>query len=137
MISVCRSGKNPTMRCLKRCHNVCIAWLHERFTSDLGLKLTHQPTRGQSANILTKALDRVSWERERAMIGVCPPGGLPNPLSDVATLCSALVRTRRPRVSFKQYPSGAGGNTGTSGAWVARVPPGGNTGGTVGHHNVH
>ena len=31
MISVVRSGRNPTMRYLKRTHGVSVAWLHERF----------------------------------------------------------------------------------------------------------
>ena len=34
MISVCKTGKNPTMRTLSRTHGVSVDWLHERFTTD-------------------------------------------------------------------------------------------------------
>ena len=57
MIAVCKTGRNPTMRTLKRTHGVAMSWLHESFTSDASLLLTYQETKGQSANILNKALD--------------------------------------------------------------------------------
>ena len=34
MISVCKTGKPPTLRALRRTHGVSVAWLHERFTSE-------------------------------------------------------------------------------------------------------
>ena len=33
MISVVRSGKNPTMRHLERSHGVAVTWMHDMFES--------------------------------------------------------------------------------------------------------
>ena len=77
MISVCTTGRNPTMRHVQRTHGVSIAWLHQIFTEYDNIYLTWQNTAGQTANILTKALDATAWARERQMIGVCKHGELP------------------------------------------------------------
>ena len=53
MISVCETGRNPTMKQLSRTHNVDINWLHEVFTEYPHIVLTWQETKGQTANILT------------------------------------------------------------------------------------
>ena len=83
------------MRTLSRTHGVSVAWLHERFTTDPSVRLTYQETKGQSADILTKCLDPVTWARERRMLGICGPKDLPDPLRDPPSeAVSALAVSR-------------------------------------------
>ena len=54
MISVCLSGKNPTMRHLKRTHGVNVAWLAEQFARP-DIDLVYERSVRMSADIFTKA----------------------------------------------------------------------------------
>ena len=47
------TGKAPTLRHIKRTHQVCIAWLHQ-VVADLGLLLTDCDTGVMAADIFTK-----------------------------------------------------------------------------------
>ena len=56
MISVVRSGRNPTMRYLERTHGVSVAWLHEIFQAD-HIALVYEITGKMAADIYTKGYD--------------------------------------------------------------------------------
>ena len=55
MIAVVRSGKNPTMRHIKRTHGESIAWLHELFQG-ANLSLCYEISTRMSPDIYTKRL---------------------------------------------------------------------------------
>ena len=56
MISVVRSGRNPTMRYLERTHGVSVAWLQEIFQAD-HFALVYEITGKMAADIYTKGYD--------------------------------------------------------------------------------
>ena len=93
--------ENPSLRHLGRTHNVCVHWLHERFTKDPCINLSYQPTAGQSADILTKTLDQATWERERPMIGVVPQGRFP-----LTADCGNTSLPEDPRGPLSTYAKG-------------------------------
>ena len=53
MISVVRTGRNPTMRHLGRVHGVCIGFMHEQFDSTR-IAMPYIPTSHMAAGIYTK-----------------------------------------------------------------------------------
>ena len=54
MISVVRSGKNPTMRHLERSHGVAVTWMHDMFERDY-MYPAYEVTDRMAADIYTKA----------------------------------------------------------------------------------
>ena len=70
MISVIRSGKNPTMRHLERTHGLCIAWMHEVFMPDTIL-LVYEITAKMAADIHTKPFKSAeAWKHACSLINV-------------------------------------------------------------------
>ena len=68
MITVMRTGKNPTMRHLGRTHKVSVKWLHERF-SESWVNLKHIISKLQAADIFTKPFtDSLEWYRGTMLI---------------------------------------------------------------------
>ena len=79
MIAVVRSGKNPTMRHIKRTHGVSIAWLHERFEEPF-LSLHYEISTRMAADIYTKAFtDPHKWQNVCELINVIDPERLSDP----------------------------------------------------------
>ena len=73
MIVVVRSGRNPTMRYLKRTHRASVAWLHERF-KEPDLQLVYELSAKMAADIYTKGFtDGQKWECVRGLINVFDP----------------------------------------------------------------
>ena len=76
MMRVCQTGRNPTMRYLKRTHRTSVAWLHEVCSSD-AVELCYTESALMAADIYTKAFtDSQKWEGACWNIGVCPPASL-------------------------------------------------------------
>ena len=76
MMRVCQTGRNPTMRYLKRTHRTSVAWLHEVCASD-NVELRYTESARMAADIYTKAFtDAAKWEGACWNIGVCPPASL-------------------------------------------------------------
>ena len=70
MIRVCETGRNPTMRHLGRVHSVDIAWLHERFQSDL-FALLYTTSDRMRADVFTKGYTNSDkWRHAHVLIGV-------------------------------------------------------------------
>ena len=75
MISVCMSGRNPTMRHMGRTHGVSLAWMNDevhKTTLDMG----YCPSEQQAADIFTKFFPqgkRVAWHISRKLINVLSP----------------------------------------------------------------
>ena len=73
MIVVIRSGRNPTMRYLKRTHGVSVSWLHERF-KEPDLQLVYELSAKMAADIYTKGfLDPQKWELVCGLINIIDP----------------------------------------------------------------
>ena len=82
MIRVIQSGKNPTMKTLKRCHGVALSFLHERLSDSAGDGAGNNPNRdpcslvdtisiGMAADIYTKAFtNEDQWEAACRLINV-------------------------------------------------------------------
>ena len=66
MISVVRSGKNPTMRHLERSHGVAVTWMHDMFERDY-MYLAYEVTDRMAADIYTKAFS----DSENGSMRVC------------------------------------------------------------------
>ena len=63
MITVIRSGKNPTMRHIERSHGISITWMHEMFLSSY-IILIYEITSKMAADIHTKVFrDPMAWKR--------------------------------------------------------------------------
>ena len=86
MIRVIRSGKNPTMKTLKRCHGVDLLFLHERLSDVAGTDesnsnrdpcdLKDTISDRMAADIYTKAFTTPeSWQKALNNINVCPSVG--------------------------------------------------------------
>ena len=72
MIAVCRTGKNPTMRHLRRTHGVSISFLHQE-TRKPYVKLGYIITDSMAADIFTKFYSSrkvATWNAVRQLIGV-------------------------------------------------------------------
>ena len=79
MISVVRSGKNPTMRHLERSHGVAVTWMHDMFERDY-MHLAYEVTDRVAADICTKAFsDFRKWKHACMQIGLLEPEMLTNP----------------------------------------------------------
>jgi hypothetical protein len=75
MISVCKSGKNTTMRHLGRTHGISITWLHDE-TSKPSCNLSYIATKYMAADIFTKFYPgdkHVTWNAVRRLINVLDP----------------------------------------------------------------
>eukprot|EP00969_Alexandrium_andersonii_P086944 3835010-Alexandrium_andersonii.AAC.1 len=55
MMAIVRSGRNPTMRYLRRTHRVSVQWLHERFTEGAAVELKYEDSEDMKADIYIKA----------------------------------------------------------------------------------
>ena len=70
MISVVRTGRNPTMRHLGRVHGVCIGFMHEQFDSTR-IAMSYIPTSQMAADIYTKEFtDSDKWYNLCRQIGL-------------------------------------------------------------------
>ena len=79
MISVARSGKNPTMRHLERSHGVAVTWMHDMFERGY-MCLAYEVTGRMAADIYTKAFsDPRKWKHACAQIGLLKPEMLTDP----------------------------------------------------------
>ena len=79
MISVVRSGRNPTMRYLERTHGVSVAWLHEIFQAD-HIALVYEITGKMAADIYTKGYDDArKWKSVTSLINIVTPEFLRSP----------------------------------------------------------
>ena len=73
MISVVRTGKNPTMRHLERSHGISVAWMHDVFQASY-VSLAYEVTAKMAADIHTKAFrDGLSWQHACQLINIFPP----------------------------------------------------------------
>jgi len=75
MISVCRSGKNTTMRHLGRTHGISITWLHDEVAKP-SCNLSYIATKYMAADIFTKFYPNdkhVTWNAVRRLINVLGP----------------------------------------------------------------
>lgn len=73
MINIVNTGKNPTMRYLRRTHRVSVSWLHERFAND-DLILVYEVSCRMAADIYTKAFtDGIKWDAVRTLINILDP----------------------------------------------------------------
>ena len=76
MISVVRSGKNPTMRHLERSHGVAVAWKRERDYMCLAYEVADR----MASDIYTKAFsDSRKWKHACMQIGLLEPETLTDP----------------------------------------------------------
>ena len=76
MISVARTGKNPTMRHIKRTHGISIAWLHEMFQRK-EYALVYELSSKMAADIYTKAFIR--WKHACILVNLFDKGDLDDP----------------------------------------------------------
>ena len=109
MIAVVRSGKNPTMRHIKRTHGVSIAWLHELFQG-ANLSLCYEISTRMAADMYTKGFtDPMKWQMVCETISVIYPKCLnnssffedaldqsPSPSGGVLLCDHLLPKTSRP-----------------------------------------
>ena len=73
MMTVVKSGRNPTMRYLKRIHRVSVAWLHERFKSN-DFELVYEVSCRMAADIYTKAFsDPFKWVAVCGLMNIFDP----------------------------------------------------------------
>ena len=71
-ISVWKAGHSPAMRHLKRCHHICLRWMHD-VAFEMGLcHVRYCKTDDMAADIFTKAFpesSREKWQRALKMLG--------------------------------------------------------------------
>ena len=71
-ISVWKAGHSPAMRHLKRCHHICLRWMHD-VAFEMGLcHVRYCKTDEMAADIFTKAFpegSREKWQRALKMLG--------------------------------------------------------------------
>ena len=76
MISVVRSGRNPTMRHLERTHGISIASMHEHFQKD-HFVLIYEITAKMAADIHTKGFKNpMAWKKACMLINLLEPQDL-------------------------------------------------------------
>ena len=76
MISVCKNGRNPTMRWLGRVHGISINFIHQEVLKPYIL-LGHINTEGMAGDIYTKSFsesDAAAWTRARQNINAADEG---------------------------------------------------------------
>ena len=72
-LTVCKTGRNPTMRHLQRVHRVSIAWLHERY-HDSRTNFKYTMSEAMAADTFTKAFkESKTWETLMGLIGIVEP----------------------------------------------------------------
>ena len=105
MISVVRSGRNPTMRYLERTHGVSVAWLHEIFQAD-HIALVYEITGKMAANIYTKGYDDArKWKSVTSPINIVTPEFLRSPQAlELSRSTNDLSCRRLPSVSEDGIP---------------------------------
>ena len=73
MINVVSTGRNPTMRYLRRTHRVSVSWLYERFKDD-DIELVYEMSAKMAADIYTKAFtDGAKWDVVCSLINILDP----------------------------------------------------------------
>ena len=105
MISVVRSGRNPTMRYLERTHGVSAAWLHEIFQAD-HIALVYETTGKMAADIYTKGYDDArKWKSVTSLINIVTPEFLRSPQAlELSRSTNDLSCRRLPSVSEDGIP---------------------------------
>ena len=105
MISVVRSGRNPTMRYLERTHGVSVAWLHEIFQAD-HIALVYEITGKMAADIYTKGYDDArKWKSVTSLINIVTPEFLRSPQAlELSRSTNDLSCKRLPSVSEDGIP---------------------------------
>ena len=107
MINVVSTGRNPTMRYLRRTHRVSVSWLYERFKGD-DINLVYEISAKMAADIYTKAFtDGAKWDIVCNLINILDPKLLKD-LNYVQTLLDnsplkaggPLLNVSRPRRAF-------------------------------------
>ena len=75
-IMIVNSGRNPSMRHLKRVQRVDVAWLHERLGvhPDKGRSvISYEDTKNMSADIYTKPFNSApAWQHALILINISP-----------------------------------------------------------------
>ena len=69
MVAICHSGKNPTMRHLRRTHGISLTMLHDEVTGG-NTYLSYISTAQMKADIFIKALNGPRYRTARDMIGL-------------------------------------------------------------------
>ena len=105
MISVVRSGRNPTMRYLERTHGVSFAWLHEVFQAD-HVALVYEITGKMAADIYTKGYDDGrKWKSVTSLINIVTPEFLRSPQAlELSRTTNDMSCKRLPSVSESGVP---------------------------------
>ena len=106
MISVVRSGRNPTMRYLERTHGgVSVAWLHEIFQAD-HIALVFEITGKMAADIYTKGYDDArKWKSVTSLINIVTSEFLRSPQAlELSRSTNDLSCKRLPSVSEDGIP---------------------------------
>ena len=105
MISVVRSGRNPTMRYLGRTHGVSVAWLREIFQAD-HIALVYEITGKMAADIYTKGYDDArKWKSVTSLISIVTSEFLRSPQAlELSRTTNDLSRKRLTSVSEDGVP---------------------------------
>ena len=75
-LQIVRSGRNPTLRHLRRTHKVCITWLCEAL-QQLDICVLYDKSSNQAADVFTKPFINVrKWTHARRLLGMGVRGGL-------------------------------------------------------------
>ena len=72
-ITAIRAGQSPTMRHLKRCHNVSLKWLHDVLTQNKQMKINKCASADMTADIFTKPFGdkkRSTWNILLKLLGI-------------------------------------------------------------------
>ena len=105
MISVVRSGRNPTMRYLEGTHGVSVAWLHEIFQAD-HIPLVYEITGKMAADIYTKGYDDArKWKSVTSLINIVTSEFLRSPQAlELSRTTNDLSCKRLPSISEEGIP---------------------------------
>ncbi len=104
MITVCKSGKNPTMRHLGRTHRVSIRWLYERF-KERWHDLRYVKSEFQAADIFTKMFTNpIYWQQNLRLIHVVDHANGKHPWKQDPIWMEDTTKHREPKKSKNKPP---------------------------------